>query len=940
MRKSTRHILHAAILAGACLVLDGMTCSLLADPPPAAIEPKTSSAEAKFFEAQVRPILVKHCLECHGVKKQEGGLRLDSKASLLAGAESGKIVVSGRPDRSRLIEAIEYEDLDAQMPPEEQLKPADIATLRRWVQLGLPWPESKPGLVKTNPKEAAKSHWAFQPIRMPNVPDVANPAAANTVIDRFVQAKLESRGLSFSAMANRLTLIRRATFDLIGLPPTADEVTTFEADKSPDAFARLIDRLLASPHYGERWGRHWLDVARYADNKGYVFFEEKKFPWSYTYRDYVIRSFNSDLPYDQFVLEQLAADQLVADKADKRPLAAMGFLTLGARFMNNTHDVMDDRIDVVTRGLMGLTVTCSRCHDHKFDPITQRDYYALYGVFGNSPEPVVPPMFTPPPDTDAYRKFDSELQSRMAKFNEFIDKKHADLVEDGRKRAAEYMLRVHERRKHPSTEDFMLLIPVGDLNPTMVLRWETYLDKARKSQHPAWSAWHAFSDVPSDEFTKRSAAVTSRLMAGADDDPPVNRLIREAFAQSPPTSMKDVAQRYGKLFAQVETRSSPAASISKEQPADAAAEELRQVLYGKDAPADVPKVLGWGFLSLLPDRPAQGEFKKLLKEVEKWIMTGPGAPPRAMALVDAKRPFESRVFLRGNPNRKGESVPRRFVTMLDADNKPFQRGSGRLELARAIVDSSNPLTARVIVNRVWLHHFGRGLVSTPSDFGLRSEPPTHPQLLDYLAADFMQHGWSIKRLHRHIMLSAVYQQQSIDRAKARRVDPENLLLWRMNRRRLGFEAMRDSLLAVADAHDSQLYGPPQNVLSGYVPRRTVYGFIDRMDLPELLRSFDFPSPVTTSPQRTSTTVPPQALFLMNNNFAVESARRILRRLDVIALKEADSRVEGLNRLLFGRVPTSAETTIACEFLGDQPTADQWLQYVHGLLMTNEFVFVD
>jgi hypothetical protein len=280
------------------------------------------------------------------------------------------------------------------------------------------------------------------------------------------------------------------------------------------------------------------------------------------------------------------------------------------------------------------------------------------------------------------------------------------------------------------------------------------------------------------------------------------------------------------------------------------------------------------------------------------------------------------------------------MTLLDSKNKPFQRGSGRLELARAIVDSSNPLTARVIVNRVWLHHFGRGLVSTPSDFGLRSEPPTHPQLLDYLAAEFMRHGWSIKRLHRQIMESAVYQQQSIDRADSRRIDPENRLLWRMNRRRLGFEAMRDSLLAVAGASDAQLYGPPQDVLTGFVPRRTVYGFIDRMDLPELLRSFDFPSPVTTSPQRTSTTVPPQALFLMNNNFAVESARRILRRPDMAELTETDSRVKELNRLLFGRVPTSAEATIAREFLGDQPTANQWQQYVHGLLMTNEFVFVD
>ena len=940
MRKSTRHILHVAILMGACAVSAGIARSALADPPVSAKGPATSAAGAKFFEARVRPILVEHCLECHGAKKQEGGLRLDSKASLLAGAESGKVVVSGRPERSRLIEVVEYGDPDAQMPPEEKLKPAAIATLKRWVQLGLPWPESKPGLGKANPTETAKSHWAFQPIRAPNVPDVAHSTATKTAVDYFVQARLESRGLSLSSIADRGTLVRRATFDLIGLPPTPAEVAAFEADESPDAFARLIDRLLASPHYGERWGRHWLDVARYADNKGYVFFEEKTFPWSYAYRDYVIRSFNSDLPYDRFVLEQLAADQLVANETDKRPLAAMGFLTLGARFMNNTHDVLDDRIDVVTRGLMGLTVTCSRCHDHKFDPITQRDYYALYGVFRSSPEPTLPPLFKPPPETDEYRKFDSEMKSRMAKFNKFIDRKHAALVEDGRKRAVEYLLRVHARRKQPSTEDFMLLVPAGDLHPTMVLRWETYLDKARKTRHPVWSAWHAFSDLSSEEFAEQSPKVTAQLLSGTDDAPPVNRLVREAFAQSPPGSMKDVAQRYGKLLAQIEMPGSPAASLSNGQPADAAAEELRQVFYGKDAPPNVPKVLGWGFLSLLPDRPAQGEFKKLIKEVEKWSMTGPGAPPRAMALVDAEQPYESRVFLRGNPNRLGESVPRRFVTLLDTDNKPFQQGSGRLELARAIVDSSNPLTARVIVNRVWLHHFGRGLVSTPSDFGLRSEPPTHPQLLDYLAAEFMQHGWSIKRLHRQIMLSAVYQQRSIDRAASRRIDPENRLLWRMNRRRLGFEAMRDSLLAVAGARDGQLYGPPQNVLRGYVPRRTVYGFIDRMDLPELLRSFDFPSPVTTSPQRTTTTVPPQALFLMNNDFVLESARRMLRRPEVAEMTKTEPRLEYLNRLLFGRVPTSAETAIAREFLGDKPAADEWLQYVHGLLMTNEFVFVD
>ena len=383
---------------------------------------------------------------------------------------------------------------------------------------------------------------------------------------------------------------------------------------------------------------------------------------------------------------------------------------------------------------------------------------------------------------------------------------------------------------------------------------------------------------------------------------------------------------------------------------DPATEQLRRVLYGEDSPPNVPKLLGWGFLSLLPDRPAQGEFKKLLKEVETWTMTGTGAPPRAMTLVDAQQPFEPRIFLRGNPNRLGEPVPRRFLTLLDPQQQPFKSGSGRLELARSIVDRDNPLTSRVIVNRIWLQHFGTGLVATPSDFGLRSAPPTHPALLDYLAADFMQHGWSIKRLHRQIMLSAAYRQQSADRPDCRQVDPENLLLWRMNRQRLDFEAMRDALLAVAGTHDAKLYGPPENVLTGYNPRRTLYGFVDRMDLPGLLRAFDFPSPAATSPQRTSTTVPPQALFLDEQQLrhgirppSIARNRPSHRRRRVA--NDTTPRLTHIHQLLYGRQPTrvkryprknSPSVRNTCAEIGElspqNPTpSNTWLQYIHGLL---------
>ncbi|HEX5270698.1 MAG TPA: DUF1549 domain-containing protein, partial [Gemmataceae bacterium] len=347
----------------------------------------------------------------------------------------------------------------------------------------------------------AKPHWAFRPVRRPAVPAVKNAAWPRTSIDRFVLARLEEKGLTPSPEADRRTLIRRATFDLTGLPPTPEEVAAFEADPAPDAYERLIDRLLASPHYGERWGRYWLDVGRYADTKGYVFFEEANFPWAWTYRDYVIRAFNDDLPYDRFVLEQLAADKLVGQASslpsgegrqagslphDNRPLTALGFLTLGGRFMNNAHDIIDDRIDVVCRGLLGLTVGCARCHDHKYDPIPMRDYYALYGVFASCAEPTIPPLFADPPDTREYAAFAKELGAREAKLSEFVRSKHDELVKSARARVAEYLMAAHAQRDQPPTEEFMFIADGADLNPTMIVRYQRYLERTRKARDPVW----------------------------------------------------------------------------------------------------------------------------------------------------------------------------------------------------------------------------------------------------------------------------------------------------------------------------------------------------------------------------------------------------------------------------------------------------------------------
>ncbi len=904
-----------------------------------------TAEQAAFFEKRVRPVLAEKCFSCHGPEKQELGIRLDSRQAVLQGGDDGKIVTPGNPDQSRLVSAIRY-DGDVQMPPEEQLTRQEVAALTRWVKMGLPWPGSdKPTAA---PDDAFERHWAYQPVASPDPPEVQDSAWPRTPIDRFILARLESAGLSPSPAADRLTLLRRATFDLTGLPPTAEETAVFLRDQSGHAYEALVDRLLASPHYGERWGRYWLDVARYADNKGYVHFGEKRYPWAYAYRDYVVRALNEDLPYDRFITEQLAADQLEPE-SNPQALAAMGFLTLGARFSGNVHDIIDDRIDVVTRGLMGLTVTCSRCHDHKFDPIRMSDYYGLYGVFRSSTEPIVHPLFEPPPKTEGYRKFSRELEQRQQKLEKFVTRKHAELVASARERVVEYLMAAHAKRHQPPTENFMLLVEAGDLNPTMIQRWQSYLTRTRKSQDPVWSLWHACAELKPDKFAEGMTRTIEGYEALDSSEQVCHPLVLAAVKESRPTSIEELAGCYGRLLHQISEKwqKMVASAAEQKQPRpsalpDAAEEELRRVFYGAGSPPEVAVLDGWEFLTLLPDRPAQNEFKKLLAELQSHLSSQRHAPPRAMVLYDADERYDPRIFLRGNPHRPGKQVPRRFPQFLSADESGgFGPGSGRLEMARAIVDPANPLTARVLVNRVWLHHFGRGLVRTPSDFGLRSEPPSHPLLLDYLATTFVNDGWSLKRLHRRIMLSSAYRQSSQSRVREAAEDPQNRLLWRMNRRRLDFEALRDSLLAVSGDLDRQIGGPPVDISgSEFSSRRTIYGFVDRMDLPELFRAFDFPDPAATSPGRDTTTIAPQALFLMNHRFVGEVARRVSARHDIATITETTDRVRRVYVILFARDPSIEEAEFAAQFLGRDPEEKNWQQYVQALLMTNEFAFFD
>jgi hypothetical protein len=894
--------------------------------------------EIEFFERRVRPVLVEHCQKCHGTVKQMGGLRLDARAALLEGGDHGPAIQPGNPDASLLLRAVRRTG-DLKMPPRTPLQPDAVAALEAWIRMGAPWPVQQ---AAGSPADLGKHHWAFQGVRDPALPAVKNTAWPQTSVDRFVLAGLEAAGLTPSPPADRCTWLRRVTFDLVGLPPTPAEVAAFEADQAPDAFARVVERLLASPHYGERWGRHWLDVARYADTKGYVFFEDAPFPWAYTYRDWVVRAFNEDLPYDQFVLQQLAADQLPPG-ADRRPLCALGFLTVGGRFMNNVQDILDDRIDVVTRGLLGLTVSCARCHDHKFDPIPTADYYSLYGVFASSVEPEVPPLFAEPAKTPQYEKFQKELAQRERKLAEFFHGKHAEVTGGARTRVAEYLLAAHAAREQPATQDFMLIADGGDLNPAMLKRWQAFLARTRKTHHPVFAPWHQLAELPEKDFAARA-----RQVCAGPGSPSINPIIARALADRPPASLAELAQRYGEVLRaadrQWQEALQSAARPGKPLPTalpDPAQEELRQVFYGPEAPPNVPFGL-INSLDLLPDRPAQAKLQELRKALEQWRVSGPGAPPRAMALVDAPQPYEPHVLLRGNPASLGPAVPRQFLSVLAGPHRrPFTHGSGRLELAQAIVDPKNPLTARVFVNRVWLHHFGHGLVRTPSDFGLRSEPPTHPELLDHLAAAFVREGWSVKQLHRRLVLSAAYRQRSDDRPECRRIDPGSLRLWRMERRRLDFEALRDALLAAAGRLDPALGGPPlHDILSPAARRRTLYGYLDRLQVPGLYRTFDFPSPDSTSPQRDATTIPQQALFLLNHPLVLSCARHLARRPEVALERDFARKVTAVYRLVYGRAPAAVEVQLAREFLGGVAESPGWPRYVQGLLMANEFTFVD
>jgi hypothetical protein len=798
--------------------------------------------------------------------------------------------------------------------------------------------------------EAARHHWSYQPIRRPPPPSVRGADRVQTPIDAFLLAKLEARSLTFSPPADKRTLLRRVYLDLIGLPPTLEEIQTFERDRSPDAFARRVDSLLGSPRYGERWGRHWLDVARYADTKDLVLLygQDAVRPYAYTYRDYVIRAFNENVPFDQFVRDQLAAD-LAVPRLPSWRLAALGFLTLGRLFDNNPNDQIDDQIDTVTRGFLGLTAACARCHDHKYDAITTRDYYGLYGVFASAERPYDLPLIEDPKQVAGGVEFEDKFAKARHELEQHIEAEFAKLTENFRQRIGDYLVRaVTTRPDITETTQFALSLIPEDFRPSLMLRTRRFIEERAKTNDRLFGPWARLMALPDEEFTGKTAAAIDELKNRSGDCAGCfNPLIVQALAKATLTNKASVAKVYGQLLREVYEESKKPAAGSAQSGISADQRELVELVVGPQSPIWFPRRDTPNHMS----RPDKDRYNTLELELDKLAAHATNPPPaRAMVVADMPEPYEPHVFLRGNPSRPGPPTERAFLRLFTGgEARPFVHGSGRGDLAEAITARTNPLTARVFANRVWMHHFGEPLVASTTDFGARSEPPENSLLLDWLASEFVRAGWSVKHLHRIMVLSSAYQQAPASPAAGAEVDPENRLLWHFPRRRLDLEAMRDSLLFISGRLDCALGGRPVDVAGDPLNRRrTVYGLVDRQNVPALYRAFDFATPDQCAERRPKTTVPQQALYALNSTFVIEQAQALAARPEICDETEPARRVDALFRRALGRHARTSEVASALKFL-QAAEADPgnpgarltpWEQFAQVLLAANELAFVE
>lgn len=950
--------IHRHLKLGVFLLLSGwgLAAAWAGVQPTAAAQTHDSG---EFFEKKIRPLLTTHCAKCHNPKAQVAQLDLTTAAGFARGGESGALIDKAKPEESRLLKVVGYSE-SLKMPPSGKLKDEELADLAAWVKLGAPWPQAeaaalaeaaaKPAGPKSTTRsftEEEKAFWSFQPLAPATAPAVKKRAWVKSPIDAFILQKLEAKGLQPAAPADKLTLLRRATYDLTGLPPTEKEMADFLADNAPDAFAKVVDRLLASPRYGETWGRHWLDVARYADSTGND--EDHRYPHAWKYRDYVIKAFNDDLPYDQFVREQVAGDLLPSadgGEVNRRGIIATGFLALGAKAIAQQdktkmlYDVWDEQVDVTSKAFLGLTMACARCHNHKFDPILTKDYYSMIGMFAstrsfsNADSHVSVPLekpLVPKREWETYqaaKKAHAEKEKRARlQLGEIVDEAEAQQVQQLAPQMAALMLAA--RQVYANGAKVEAVAQEAKLPVEAVKRWVNYL-KPSDTVRGYLNEWHEAAPDKLAEvaqgyqsrFQKRYAELQSKITAWRPK-------YEEALRAGQPLPDKPKLEAGEDRFFDEVLNGGPLGVTAKDKQ-HFSATQLTQI-------------------------------EAFQKELDALKKAAPTEPEMACAIEEGQ-PVAQPVLIRGDYNNKGEDAPRAFPAILARyDTQPKFAGSGRLQLADWLTRPENPLPARVLVNRVWQWHFGEGLVRTPDNFGKMGERPTHPELLDYLAQQFIQNGFSIKGLHRLLMLSNTYQMAS-DNAAAAEADPDNRLLSRFSRRRLAIEEMRDGLLAIDGTLDFTMGGTLQNgrgtdgetsqgrlsINPEKQKRRTVYLPLRRANLPTLLNLFDFGDATTMSGKRQLTNVATQALFWLNSEFLTERSVDLAKSLLASSFKDDAERLASAYRRILNR-PASAEELAAGQkylagfqqkFPGEQAAQKAWQSYCRILMASNDFLYLD
>ena len=924
--------------------------------------PAGAADPAETFERQVRPLLVERCGTCHNADLKTGGVDLTSPQGLQAADQEMGLLRGGDPERSRLLAVLGWDE-KVKMPPSGKLDPGELELLKAWIGQGAVLPGAVESPVHSQSKgtdDERASYWSFQPIENPPAPQVRRQDRVRTDIDRFILAGLESAGLEPPAEADKLTLLRRATYDLHGLPPSPEEIDAFLTDSAPDAYERLIERLLASPRYGEKWGRHWLDVARYAETGGID--ENIAYRDAWRYREYVIDSFNRDTPFDQFVVEQVAGDLLPpppGQDVNYRGRIATGFLALGPKAIVEQdktkllYDAIDEQIDTVSKAFLGLTIACARCHDHKFDPISAQDYYSLAGIFrntqlyeqlpGRSSQIYLAPL-VPDDVYQRYKQRQDEIAAKKLEIEALVEPEVTDYVyRERHPRMADYMLAAWKVNHGQGKADDVAreggldavslerlakyLAPDGSFRPYLT-KWRD----ATEAEAPAVAAeYAAMIQEPAERWRSILRKWSEEALAAVREGrkpPPEVRFEGFAFTKE--------SERF---FGEISFLASTFNERDREDGAFAIAEKERKQYLSAET---------------------RERVERLEQELEQLKATAPPMPAMTHGVAEGEQ-FEQRVFIRGNYSNLGEPAPKVFPAVLDrGESEPVQSGSGRLELGRWLGSERNPLTARVIVNRVWSWHFGEGLVRTPDNFGLRGEKPTHPELLDHLATRFMAQGWSIKQLHREIMTSSAYRFSSEVSPRAWEKDPANRLWSRFERRRLTAEEMRDSWLAVDGSLDLKTGGMLDKVDSvkrsrGPVKmddslRRTLYLPVDRNQPATMMALADFVDSTTSAASREETYTAPQALYLMNNDFFDQRAQAFAQRLLQLEGLSDQQRIEQAVVRAWGRRATAAETEQLSAFLASYPRESappaeaeapaEWVSLCRLLLASNNFFYID